>query len=47
MHHYVLKRDNLQRHLISDDEQYAYLRALIYVAGKRHISVPHIRGVAE
>ena len=45
MHHYVLKRYNLQRHLISDDEQYAYLRALIYVAGKRNVCIPHIRRI--
>jgi len=45
MQRYVLKHETLQRHLISQDERYAYLRALVYMVGARNVCAPHIRCV--
>jgi hypothetical protein len=40
---YALKHEALERHLINDNEQYAYLRALVHIAGARNICALHIR----
>jgi len=45
MQNYVLKHEALDRHLISRDEQRAYLRALVHIAGARNICALHIRPV--
>lgn len=42
MRRYVLKHEGLERQLIHRDEKYAYLRALIHVAGARNVCAPHI-----
>lgn len=45
MQRYVLKHEARERDLISRDEQYAYLRALVHVAGARNVCAPHIRRI--
>jgi len=43
MRRYVLKHEARERHLISRGEKYAYLRALVNIAGARNVCAPHIR----
>ncbi|MEN6319401.1 MAG: DUF6062 family protein [Syntrophaceae bacterium] len=45
MRRYVLKHDALERNLINRDEKYAYLHALVHVAGARNVCAPHIRRI--
>jgi len=45
MQRYVLKHEARERHLINRDEQYAYLRALVHIAGARNVCAPHIRRI--
>ena len=42
MQRYVLKHEALERHLLSRDERYAYLRALVNIVGARNVCAPHI-----
>ena len=45
MQRYALKHEALERDLINRDERYAYLRALVHVAGARTVCAPHIRRI--
>jgi len=45
MQSYVLKHEALERGLINRDEQYAYLRALVHIAGARNVCALHIRHI--
>jgi len=45
MERYALKHETLERHLLNHDERYAYLRALVHIAGARYVSAPHIRRI--
>jgi len=40
MRQYVVKRDSLQRHLLTPDEQEAYLRGLMLFTGHRRLAAP-------
>lgn len=40
MKNYVLKRDSLEKHLITKDEKDAYFRALIHIAGSKWLCAP-------
>jgi hypothetical protein len=42
MRRYVLKHEARERHLLNRDERYAYLRALVNLAGARNVCAPHI-----
>jgi hypothetical protein len=43
MQRYALKHEAMERDLINRDEQYAYLRALVHVAGARNVCALHIK----
>jgi Family of unknown function (DUF6062) len=45
MQRYALKHEALERHRINRDERYAYLRALVHIAGARNVCAPHIRRI--
>ena len=40
MENFALKREATRRHLVSEDEEDAYLRAVIHLAGAKHNWVP-------
>jgi hypothetical protein len=45
MQSYVWKHEALERHLINRNERYAYLRALVHIAGARNVCAPQIRQI--
>jgi len=45
MQRYAAKHEARERDLINRDEQYAYLRALVHIAGARNICALHIRHI--
>ncbi|MBM4271247.1 MAG: hypothetical protein FJ139_03690 [Deltaproteobacteria bacterium] len=45
MRRYALKHEALERDLINRDEKYAYMRALVHVAGARNVCAPHVRRI--
>jgi len=45
MRRYVLKREALKGDPLNRVEMYAYLRAMVYIAGARNVYAPHIRRI--